>query len=115
MAATASIKKVFRSIHVVLEVFVKVFSKPTPDQEIGVQLIRKSDFRIEIILSVTSGSIRKSTSGSKRKYPKKSGVSALLHHSHTYHTDKKSSNPQILKCRRTQDPQNEGSESEVSF
>lgn len=31
MVATASIKKVFRSIYVVLEVFVKVLSKPTPD------------------------------------------------------------------------------------
>ena len=48
---------------------------------LGGESIRKFDFWIGIFLSGTSGSIQKSTSGSIRIYPKKSGTSGLLHHS----------------------------------
>ena len=48
---------------------------------LGGESIRKFDFWIGVFLSESSGSIQKSTSGSIRIYPKKSGTSGLLHHS----------------------------------
>ena len=48
---------------------------------LGKKSIRKSNFSIGVFLSGSSGSIQKSTSGSIRIYPKKSGISGLLHHS----------------------------------
>ena len=50
---------------------------------LGGKSIRKSNFSIGVFLSGSSGSIQKSTSGSIRIYPQKSGISGLLHHSNT--------------------------------